>query len=182
MTLRERARTINRRRKRMAIGVAVAIITAWAFLVRPAESSAAAARSTNASLQQNLITANQQASRLPELNARVEQLRQQVGRFKPLRPRVDLPSLQSQIAQLKDQFALRKFEIRQNPDKRLIDCVEQPFAIKFEASFEQTAGFLAAVDALDVLSRTRSLSIKQADARSQGAVRVELTLCLYFSE
>jgi Tfp pilus assembly protein PilO len=166
----------------MAICVAIAIIAAWAFLVRPAESRAAAARSTNAALQQNLMAANQQASRLPELNARVDQLRQQVGRFKPLRPRADLPSLQSQIAQLKDQFALRKFEIRQSPDKRLIDCVEQPFTIKFEASFEQTASFLAAVDSLNVLSRTRSLSIKQADARSQGAVRVDLTLSLYFSE
>ncbi len=182
MTLREKARTINRRRKRMAIVATVAIIAAWAALVRPAESSSAAARSTNAVLHEELIAANQQASRLPELNARVEQLRQQVGRFKPLRPRADLPALQSQIAQLKDQYALRKFEIRQNSDKRLIDCVEQPFTIKFEAAFDQTAGFLAAIDSLEVLSRTRSLSIKQADARSQGAVRVELTLCLYFSE
>ncbi|HQY89363.1 MAG TPA: type 4a pilus biogenesis protein PilO [Tepidisphaeraceae bacterium] len=175
------ARTI-RLQKRMAIVVAALLAGAWLFGIRPLRATVVDVANDRTTVDRDLTVANERAGKLPQLKRQVEELREQVGRFKSMLPRSDLQPALADLVRLAGAQSLRKFTYTQDSEKALPLCIEQPVTIKFESSFTDAYEFLEAIDQMQRLTRVRDINIKQLDTRGNGDVRVEMSLSFFFSE
>lgn len=182
MLFKESTTGTIRLQQRMAIVVALLLAGAWFFAIRPLGAKVVEVHDQRKQLDSDLLAANQRAERLPQLKLQVEDLRDQVGRFKLMRPRSDLQPALGDMVRLADVQQLRKFTYTQEAEKALPLCIEQPITIKFESNFNSAYAFLEGIDQMSRLTRVRDINIKQLDTRGNGDVRVEMSLSFFFSE
>ena len=171
-----------RLQKRMAIIVTLILSGAWFFGIRPISANVDEVGTDRKKIDSDLAAANERAGKLPQLKKQVEELRDQVGRFKLMRPRSDLQPALADVVRLADVQQLRKFTYTQEAEKALPLCIEQPITLKFESNFNTAYAFLEGIDQMSRLTRVRDINIKQLDNKGSGAVRVEMSLSFFISE
>jgi Tfp pilus assembly protein PilO len=181
MSMRDRINTTRRRQFQLAGLLVVVGGAAWALAYRPMAGELGEARREMEQVKSELEYSNSRASQLPELRRRVSQLRQQVDRFKSMRPSDDFKVAYKEIGDIAQASRLRDYKFAPGQRIRIEGGAEQQIEIQCTGSFEDFVQFLGRIEQMDRLSRLRDMDVKYRDGKA-GTVTAELSLSLFFSE
>lgn len=179
MSLQHSAMRIGRRQRQAAVVLVLAAGAMWLGLIRPVTSKLATARVQLEEERQALAESTQQTDRLPQLEAEVERLTRQVGRFKSPSPVVQLDSAFRDISTLAEQSPVRGYRFIPREGRRFQFGPEQVVEMKFESSFADAWDLIHAVESMDRLTRVREMTIRTA--RDPERVEVTVLLSLFFT-
>jgi Tfp pilus assembly protein PilO len=117
---------------------------------------------------------------LPAIAADVKSLRQQLDASKKLPPQQELPQFLKDVTALGQRCSLHPFTFKQGmPTHGDLFC-ELPVALTFEGDFIDAFNFLRSTEAMQRLTRVRSMTIKAMDGTA-GRVQVQVSMNIYFA-
>ena len=117
---------------------------------------------------------------LPALQSEVDRLATRLQPTSRTLPRqADLPAFIKGIGQVSQQSAVRKFDCQPGAVTKVDHLSEQKMMLTFEGDFLNVFKFLQQAEAMQRLTRVRTLSIKTKDPKL-GQVEVRLAMNIYF--
>jgi Tfp pilus assembly protein PilO len=180
--LRDQLAGCVRVQRALACGVAALAVGFAVFGYRPASERQASLAMEIESKRRTLEADEVNARKLPVVALEVEKLKARLERFdKKLPNQQELGPFIGDITQASQQAALRRLTVQPGVARRGDLFSELPISLNFEGDFLSVFSFLQQTEAMQRLTRVRSLTLKTKDTKL-GTVDVQVSMNIYFTE
>jgi Tfp pilus assembly protein PilO len=156
----------------------------YALVYRPNSQRLASLDDQIAVKQRDLTSNKSRVQVLPEVMVAVSKMQDRLADFDKKLPRQhDLGPFINDITELSDQSGVKhKWAVEPGMPARNDGYDEWPIALKFEGDFLSACSFLRRSEAMQRLTRIKSLKMRSIDYGKSGRVQVELSMNIYFTE
>ncbi len=171
-------------RMQAATWISVAVIggAIYTFGIRPALNERARVVSATDVQRREIASSRGQVILLPSLERDVVKLQARLATMERQLPRKpDMDQFMRDINRISESAALKKLTVQPGSPRRHDKINEMPIGLTFNGDFANVVQFLRQTEALQRLSRVRSLAIKSSSATA-GGVNVDLVVSLFFAD
>jgi Tfp pilus assembly protein PilO len=169
-------------RAQWTLGGAIVVLLGGTYLLgyRPASRELGLLDADIGARQRELAGGSDKTKVLPQLSAEVKTLKARLQGAKTLPNRSDIAQFLKDIAQLSQQSSLKLDYKQVDSTMRGELFSQQQVKLRFEGNFASVFSFLRQTEAMQRLTRTRSINIQRNQGAS-GTVSVEMAMNMYFT-
>ncbi len=170
----------------MGVGLVVVLLGVYVLGLRPAGNRAVALAIETEKKQTEFQAAELRARDLAAVEAEVDKLKARLDRFDRRLPSQresgqELGQFMRDITHISQQGSIQKITAVPGAPKKSDLFSELPISLKFEGDFLSVYSFLQQTEAMQRLTRVRSLSLKARDTK-RGQVDVQVSMNLFFAD
>jgi Tfp pilus assembly protein PilO len=158
----------------------LAVATFYFCGYRPATAQLRVLRAQMATRASELKGNQSKSSIKTEIAAYNERLKLELDRIRKPSKQHELPQLIKDLTFFAQEANLKKFNFKSGMPGRTDLFLEQPLALTFDGDFVNVFNFLRSAEAMQRLTRMRSMTLKVKDDRS-GNVQAVVSMNMYFS-